>query len=145
MTAKAFIDTNIYIYALTNPKNEEDGYKRDIALSVLGTLIASQAIITSTQVLNEFHSVLIKKFKQEDATVFKMVEQNILSVSLVSPINYQTYQSAYQLRTKYSVSYWDSLIIASALENDCSTLYSEDMQHELTIENKLSIINPFQI
>jgi predicted nucleic acid-binding protein len=58
------------IYALTNPKNEEDGYKRDIALSVLGTLIASQAIITSTQVLNEFHSVLIKKFKQEDATVF---------------------------------------------------------------------------
>jgi predicted nucleic acid-binding protein len=74
-----------------------------------------------------------------------MVEQNIVSVSLISPINYQTYQSAYQLRTKYSVSYWDSLIIASALENVCSTLYSEDMQHQLIIENKLCIINPLKI
>ncbi len=43
---------------------------------------------------------------------------------------------------RYGYSYWDSLIIATALQNDCSILYSEDMQHNQLIEGKLRIINP---
>jgi predicted nucleic acid-binding protein len=44
---------------------------------------------------------------------------------------------------KYSLQVFDSKIIASALHADCTILYSEDMQHGLVIENKLTIINPF--
>ena len=49
---------------------------------------------------------------------------------------------AAQLRFYQSLSFWDSLIVAIALENDCDTLYSEDMQHGLKIK-QLHIVNPF--
>jgi len=45
---------------------------------------------------------------------------------------------------KYKYQYYDSLIIATAIENGCSILYSEDMQHNQNIENKLVIVNPFK-
>jgi predicted nucleic acid-binding protein len=144
MTAKAFIDTNIYIYALTESQDVSEKYKRIIALSVFKTLLQSQSIVTSTQVLNEFHSNLLKKFKLDDATVFKMVELNILPISTIAPLSFQTYQLAFSLRSKYSLSFWDSLIVASALENNCAALYSEDMQHQQVIDNQLTIINPFK-
>jgi predicted nucleic acid-binding protein len=144
MTANVFIDSNIYIYALANPTNPSDESKRITAVSLLGTLLETQTLIISTQVLNEVHSKLIKKFKFDDAIIFEIVEQSIIPVTLVKAVSYQTYQAAYQLRIKYHFSYWDSLIVASALENGCNTLYSEDMQHQLTIEQKLTIINPFQ-
>jgi predicted nucleic acid-binding protein len=44
-----------------------------------------------------------------------------------------------------AVSYWDSLIISSALESGCKILYTEDMHHNQIIEGKLKIINPFKI
>lgn len=144
MTDKAFVDTNIYIYALTKSQDQNDESKRIIALSVFESLIQSKTIVTSIQVLNEFHSNLVKKFKIEDAVVFNMVEQNILPISVVAPISFQTYHSAYCLRSEYSLSFWDSLIVASALENNCTTLYSEDMQHQQYIKNQLLIINPFK-
>ena len=124
ITAKAFVDTNIYIYALTESQDPSDQNKRIVALSLFETLIASQLIVTSTQVLNEFHSNLVKKFKLEDAAVFNIVEQNILPISLIAPISFQTYHYAYRLRSEYSLSFWDSLVVASALENNCTTLYS---------------------
>jgi predicted nucleic acid-binding protein len=144
MTAKAFIDSNVYIYALANPKNQIDEFKRVVALSTLKTLLESQILVTSVQVLNELHSNLIKKFKLDDATVFKIIEESILPVTSIKSLNYQTYQHAYKLRANYHISYWDSLIVASALENNCNTLYSEDMQHQQKIENCVTIINPFQ-
>jgi predicted nucleic acid-binding protein len=49
---------------------------------------------------------------------------------------------AIEVNMRYGYSYWDSLIIATALQNDCSILYSEDMQHNQLIEGKLRIINP---
>lgn len=144
MIAKAFIDTNIYIYALTESQDQKDERKRVITLSVFETLIQSQIVVTSTQVLNEFHSNLVKKFKLDDVAVFNIVQQNILPISLIAPIGFQTYQLSFNLRLQYSLSFWDSLIVASALENNCTTLYSEDMQHQQIIENQLLIISPFK-
>lgn len=143
MNASVFVDTNIYIYALTQSQNHFDEDKRINALSLFETLIQSEIIVTSTQVLNEFHSNLVKKFKFEDAVAFNIVQKNILPISIITPINFQTYYSAYRLRSAYRLSFWDSLIVASALESNCTTLYSEDMQHQLSIENQLLIINPF--
>jgi len=50
---------------------------------------------------------------------------------------------ASDLRSRYSFSFWDGLILASALFADAEILYSEDMQNGLTVENKLKIVNPF--
>jgi len=49
---------------------------------------------------------------------------------------------ASDLRNRYSLSYWDSMIVAAALEASCSVLYSEDMQSGLLVDQSLKIINP---
>jgi len=51
---------------------------------------------------------------------------------------------ASKLRSNNAFSYWDSLIVAVALDAGCSTLYSEDMQHGQRIEGQLTIVNPFK-
>ncbi len=58
--------------------------------------------------------------------------------------NSELFLTASYLRNRYSFSYWDSLIVAAALNGNCSTIYTEDMQHGQIIENTLTIINPFQ-
>jgi predicted nucleic acid-binding protein len=54
-----------------------------------------------------------------------------------------TFHKAIQLVNRYKFQLFDALIIASALEANCSTLYSEDMQHQMVVDNQLTIINPF--
>ena len=51
---------------------------------------------------------------------------------------------ASSIRQDYHFSYWDSLIVVSALRSGCKMLYSEDMQHGLNIYNQLQIVNPLQ-
>ena len=67
-----------------------------------------------------------------------MIENsNIFSYSANTIIN------ALNLKERYKYQFYDCLILATALENSCSILYSEDMQHKQTIEKSLQIINPF--
>jgi predicted nucleic acid-binding protein len=47
------------------------------------------------------------------------------------------------LRAKYNISFWDSLIVASAIENKCTILYTEDLHHSQLIAGRLRILNPF--
>ena len=49
---------------------------------------------------------------------------------------------AHRIKIRYHFSYWDSLIIASALDAGCSLLYSEDLQSHQIIEDKLQVMNP---
>jgi len=58
-------------------------------------------------------------------------------------LNLETLVAAFDLRERYRFSWWDSLIVASALETECEQLYTEDMQHGQVIENRLHVINPF--
>jgi predicted nucleic acid-binding protein len=59
----------------------------------------------------------------------------------VIPINKEIHILASSLRLKFS--YWDSLIVATALDSNSEKLFTEDMQHGLQVEDKLEIINPF--
>jgi predicted nucleic acid-binding protein len=62
---------------------------------------------------------------------------NAVSLSLL------TIESCLLLKEKYRYSWWDSLILASALESECALVYSEDMQDGQLIEDRLTIKNPF--
>jgi predicted nucleic acid-binding protein len=62
----------------------------------------------------------------------------------ILPVSLETLQSAVKLRDHYLLSFWDSLIVASAVLGDASILHSEDMQDGLIINNSLQIINPFR-
>ena len=62
---------------------------------------------------------------------------------IVVPNTINTSRLALQIKEKYKFSYWDSLILASALENNCTKLLTEDLQHNQIIMNDLQIFNPF--
>ena len=58
--------------------------------------------------------------------------------------NLQTQFKGIELKGKYKLQFYDSMILATALENGCNIVFSEDMQHNQVIENRLTIINPFR-
>jgi predicted nucleic acid-binding protein len=95
----------------------------------------------STQVINEFINVSFKKHLI-DTDISEYLE-NLAVLFNVSVITLNTINQAVSISMKYKYSYYDSLIIASAIQNNCSVLFSEDLQHNQTINGSLKIINPF--
>jgi predicted nucleic acid-binding protein len=137
---KSFIDTNIWIYAFT--ETEKDIEKHSNITHFLEELKSKSNILISVQVLNEFHWTLKRKYKIEETAIREKVQDGILQVCEVIPLDLQCYKKACEIRDKYNVSFWDSLIVAAALSQNCELLYSEDMHHGQKIEDKLIIQNP---
>lgn len=138
--SKSFIDSNIWVYALIESREEES--KRNKIITFLEELKNKSRILISVQVLNEFHWVLKRKYKIDEVDIREKVNNGILNIVSVVPLDLKNYKTAYKIRDNYNFSYWDSLIITSALEKGCETLYSEDMPHNQLIENRLTIKNP---
>ena len=139
MKDRIFIDTNVLVYIHLFDEESQD--KRKALQNLLHRRIDAELII-NVQVINEFYNVLLRKNIEDNVIQEKIHSQ--LEISSASELSLKTVFSAWKLREKYKYSYWDSLILASALENSCSILYSEDMQHGQIIENNLKIINPFR-
>lgn len=136
MSVKVFCDTNIFVYAaLKTPDSEE---KRTAAISVL---TGAAPITASTQVLNEFAAVLLKN-RFSDADVLDRVESIVADCS-VALVTVDTIRLAWKVKQRYLFSYWDSLIVAAALQEGCQTLYTEDLAHDMLIDGSLRITNPF--
>ena len=135
-TESVFFDTNIFLYALLD---FQDKQKHDIAVNLLSK---NPGGVISTQVVNEVCSNLIRLAKASEMIVEQAIHNFFSKYFVVLPSE-STLKRASQLRQNHKFSYWDSIIIASALEAKSSVLYSEDMQHHLVIEKSLTIINPF--
>jgi len=134
MKDKVFLDTNIFVYLYS----EDEPQKQSVALKT----IDKNHCVTSTQVLNEFCSVCLRKLGMHSNEVLPSINEIIENCELCD-INIDTIQSALLLHNKYGYTYYDCLVLASAISNECKYLYSEDMQHNQVIEGKLKIINPF--
>ena len=132
MTGKCFVDTNIVGYLLST----------DIAKHSKAKAILDNTPTISAQVLNEFVNICLKKARMGLAEAHRLAETLISNTDVVA-VELDTVKQAMKLAAQYQYSHWDSLIIAAALQLDCSVLYSEDMQQNQLIENKLRIINPF--
>lgn len=141
MKSKIFIDSNIWIYAFL--ESEKERAKQQHILSLLENIPSVSTVFVSVQVINEFHWILSRKYGIDDVTIKAKVTKGIAAVANIASLDFKVYQDAYRIRGKYNVSFWDSLIVASALNNSCTILYSEDMQHGLMIDSKLKVINPF--
>jgi predicted nucleic acid-binding protein len=139
MSAKGpvFIDTNILIYrSFGAPAQKQkiqkilENHEGDIFISV--------------QVLNEFiNASLKKKLFEKEAQLDETLRYFITAFQFGS-VAISTVLMATEVRKRYKLSHYDSVIIATALENNCQTLYSEDLQHGLLIEKKLKVVNPFK-
>ena len=135
MSDKIFIDSNvlIYAYSYSEPAKNEKAWE---------ILKEKDKIIISTQVIGEFVNALYKKHKVERKLV-SAAANNLMKVFNFKLIYDETITKALYIFERYKYSYYDSLIIATAIENNCSVLYTEDMQDGQVIEGKLKIINPF--
>jgi len=125
MIDKIFVDSNIWVYLFAS----DDINKNAIARNFIAENSSNNNILViSYQVLNEVAAVLkIKKKLNEEKIRF--VVESMLSLCLVQNFTKNILLKASVLRDKYNVSYWDSLIVATALESGCNRLFSEDMQH----------------
>jgi predicted nucleic acid-binding protein len=138
MPGKVFLDTNIWIYAYSVDDN-----KRQLAAQKL-IETHQQKIVISTQVINEFVNVLQKKYKIDIDTISLGVEE-VVAFSKIHRVDVATIRTAIAIVKAYNYSFFDSLIIASAYENKCSILYSEDMHNSHVIFGVVTIKNPFII
>ena len=127
----AFFDTNVLVYA------QEPGTKGDTARRVL-----MDGGIISVQVLNEFANVLRRKFRLEWNIVAAAVADVRELFETIRPVDIETHEAAMALTEAHGFSFYDSLIVAAALQAGCETLLTEDLQAGRRI-GSLVIVNPF--
>jgi predicted nucleic acid-binding protein len=138
MPAKVFVDTNIWLYSLVQKIEVNDDRHRQAADFLLNL---ARPVINS-QVIREICSNLIKKLSMPEEQMRVLIHGWYQDCEVITS-NASQHLLASRLRKSYSLSYWDSLIVAAAIDAGCATLFSEDMQHGQTIESCLTIINPF--
>ena len=132
-SSKIALDTNILIYLYDNSNPE----KRNIALNLL-----SEKPQIPAQVISEFLNTLLRLLPMTKEDLL-MHAANLFEECNIIPTLAVTLHCASLLTKKYQFQLFDSVIVASAIQEDCDILYSEDMQHKLLINNTLRIVNPF--
>ena len=139
MSAKFFLDTNIFVYTF----DEENPEKRERARALVAEALSGSRGIVSYQVIQEFLNAALRKFAKPltagDAERYLTV---VLEPLCTVFAGVELYHQAIDIAERWKYSFYDSLIIASAHQADCSVLYSEDLRHGQKIGG-LRILNPF--
>ena len=141
MSAESFIDTNIFVYQL----ERLDARKADIADGLIENGIETQTACISFQVIQEYINTAIRKAEvplTEDE-LRKYLVDVLAPLYRVQP-DIRLYQKALEIRFRYRFGFYDSLIVAAAVEAGCKTLYTEDLTHGQQVEG-VTITNPFQM
>jgi predicted nucleic acid-binding protein len=133
VSVSAFLDTNILVYAAAG---------NDPRSATAQALIAGGGTI-SVQVLNEFANTARRKLKRSWPEIARALTdfRSVLSEPL--PISVATNATGLEIAERDGVAFHDALIVASALEAGCSTLFTEDMRDGRVIGGRLTIRNPF--
>ena len=134
MSDKIFIDSNILIYSI----DSNDSVKQNIAKNII-TELSNNAII-STQVLQEFYNVVTHKLGCPKDKAKQLVE-DISESFFIHQNSVNDIIHAIEISIKTSFSFWDSLIISSAISEECTILYTEDLNDGQNVEG-LTIKNP---
>jgi predicted nucleic acid-binding protein len=132
-SAGIFIDSNVIFYAVS-----ADPVKADRAEAILrdgGTI--------SVQVLNELATVLCHKSRLSWAETNDILSM-VRGLVLVKPVTIEVHETGLILAERHGFSVYDAMIVSVALHADCHTVWSEDMQDGMVIENRLRIANPFR-
>jgi predicted nucleic acid-binding protein len=138
MKGRFFLDTNIFVYSF----DQSSPAKARRATQLIREGIATRKGMISYQVAQEFFNVALRRFarpmtvaeaEQYLATVFRPLMAVHSSQAL--------YSQALRLSDRYRLAWYDSLIVAAAIEGECRILYTEDLQHGQQFED-LKAENP---
>jgi predicted nucleic acid-binding protein len=135
MSDRAFFDTHVLLYSVS---------QHDERTARAEALLANGGII-SVQVLNEFVAVARRKMNMP----WKDVGEALAAIKILCPepvpVTVKIHEAALQVAMRYGYHIYDALVIGAALEAECDTLYSEDLQAGQVIDGRLTIQNPFSI
>lgn len=134
-----FVDTNVFIYAF----DESEFHKTRKARELLTDLMNSHRGRISTQVIQEFCNVALKK----SSTPLKPSDVRKVIRELFVPLLSHQPDSDFYLRVletyeRYSLSFYDAAIVQAANDLHCTVLYSEDLQAGMRY-GKVLVVNPF--
>lgn len=135
-----FLDTNLLVYR-RDPRVPE---KQRIAYAWIAALGRRRTGRLSWQVLQEFYHVTTRKLAQYGVSAeLARLDVRLLGEWNPPPPDLPLSESAWALADRYRFSWWDALIVAAALRQECTLLLSEDLQHQLNVDDRLTIVNPF--
>jgi predicted nucleic acid-binding protein len=139
MSDRFFLDTNVFVYAF----NPTDSQKFQRADELIREAISSRKGVVSYQVAQEFLNVAFRKFAVP--MTHAEAEQHLAVV--IRPLlgvhsSQSLFLEALSISSRYKLGWYDSLIVAAAIQGNCSHLYTEDLQHGFQIGG-LRIENPF--
>jgi predicted nucleic acid-binding protein len=129
----SFFDTNVLAYLASG-----DSAKADRAEAV----IAAGGSI-SVQVLNELANVARRKMQMSWDETLALLDM-LRGLLTAHPLTTEIHDTGLRLAERYGLSIYDAMIAASAVHAGCDTLWSEDMQHGLVLDDGLRIVNPFR-
>ncbi|MER2534279.1 MAG: PIN domain-containing protein [Rhizobiaceae bacterium] len=132
-----FIDSNTLLYTFDRLELE----KSESAQRWLRVLADHRMGVTNLQVLNEVANVAIRKASRfgKDDPFFRI---DAFARFGTTPVTFETSIAARAYHAKFRYSWWDCLLLASAIELGCTHFLSEDLQDGRTIEG-LTIVDPF--
>ena len=139
MSDRYFLDTNVFVYAF----DTDAPAKASRARQLIRDAVSTRRGIVSNQVVQEFFNVALRRFAQP----MSALEAQQYLTSVFRPIlavhsSQALYLDALRLYEEHRLAWYDSLIVAAAIQGRCSALYSEDLSHGLRIGD-LRIENPF--
>jgi predicted nucleic acid-binding protein len=139
-SSRALVDTNIVVYSY----DLDDPQKHDIARDLLEKLSSEGRLVFSTQVLNEFCSVMMKPRRKTPLTPEQISDRlrNLSATGEIVRIAPSMTFRALDAMPRHGLSFWDALIWSTAAENGVATIYTEDFQDGRDIEG-VRFINPF--
>ena len=129
----SFFDTNVLVYLASGDAAKAD--RAEAKLAAGGSI--------SVQVLNEVANVARRKMQMSWDETHAFLDM-LRSLLTVHPLTVETHETGLRLAERYSLSTYDAMIAASALHAGCDTLWSEDMQHGMALDEGLRIVNPFR-
>ena len=135
MNDRVFLDTNIIIYLYS----EDETQKRCIAYNYINNFNC----VTSIQAMNEASNVWLKKYRLSKIEINKYLDEIEAVCDEIMLINRKTLSQALDVFDRYHFSYYDSLMLSSALESNCDIILTEDMKDGQIINDTLKIMNPF--
>lgn len=128
----SFFDTSVLLYLLSTEADKADRVE---------ALLEKSGVI-SVQVLNEFTAVATRKLGMSLGEISEILDI-VRAVCRTEALTVDDHERAMQVAERYRFSFYDSLIIASALRAGCKTLYSVDLRHRQKLDRQLTVINPF--
>lgn len=118
MNAEAFIDTNVFLYALSDRPEEQQKAERARALFL------NENRGWSVQVAGEFYYIATsakRQFRLPHSSALEYVETWLRFPT--APLHPATVLAALELRERFQISYWDAAIITAAQALGCATIY----------------------